>query len=204
MFGTELDSAYAPFNSDNAVISPFLQDASNHNVAMNVNQPQRASSSHEIMHKSTPIVNLSQGPTTQVQPQFQSPVVSAEQMQQVPVQTSQPIGMPQQPYTMGGNSQEAKIAILVNELKKQQRLTANMQQQSSYLDKLFAKKKDLLKIIQFSLIIVLAMSLHFIIDHYLKYYIKNNDFTFERELIIRLIYPVSIIFILWNLKTFVK
>ena len=44
-------------------------------------------------------------------------------------------------------TQEAKIAILVNELKKQQRLTANMQQQTTYLDKLFSKKKDLLKII---------------------------------------------------------
>jgi hypothetical protein len=170
---------------------------------MNINQGNQTRSSSEIMHKSTPIVNLTQGPVTQTQPQFQSPIVSIEPQQQQQ-QPQQQINMAQQPYGPSPTSQEAKIAILVNELKKQQRLTANMQQHTTYLDKLFAKKKELLKIIQFSLIIVLAMSVHFIIDHYLKYYIKNNDLTFERELILRLIYPVSIVFVLWNLKTFVK
>ena len=191
MFGTDLDSAYAPFNSDNMNVSPFLQDVSNNNTAMN---NQRSPS--EIIHKSTPIANLSQGPVTQTQPQFTAPIQSSSvAVEQIMAQ--------QQPYSTP-TTQEAKIALLVNELKKQQKLTANMQQQSSYLDKLFAKKKDVLKIIQFSLIIVLAMSIHFIIDHYLKYYIKNNDLTFERELIIRLIYPLSIIFMIWNFKTFLR
>lgn len=195
MFGTELDSAYAPFNSDNAVVSPFLQDVSN-NTSMNQRSPS------EIIHKSTPIVNLSQGPMTQTQPQFNMPIQSSSaDVEQIMAQQTQP----QQQQQYGPRStQEAKIALLVNELKKQQKLTANMQQQSTYLDKLFAKKKELLKIIQFSLIIVLAMSIHFLMDYYLKYYIKNNDLTFERELIIRLVYPLSVIFILWNLKTFLK
>lgn len=195
MFGTELDSAYAPFNSDNVSVSPFLQDVSN-NTSMNFTQGNQRSSS-EIVHKSTPIANLSQGPVTQTQPQFTAPIQSSS------VAVEQIMAQQQQPYPTP-TTQDAKIALLVNELKKQQKLTANMQQQSSYLDKLFAKKKDVLKIIQFSLIIVLAMSIHFIIDHYLKYYIKNNDLTFERELIIRLIYPMSIIFIIWNFKTFLR
>ena len=199
MFGTELDSAYAPFNSDNMVVSPFLQDVSNNNTSLNFTQGNQRSSS-EIVHKSTPIANLSQGPVTQTQPQFNAPIQSSSvAVDQIIAQQQQT----QQPYSTP-TTQEAKIALLVNELKKQQKLTANMQQQSSYLDKLFAKKKDVLKIVQFSLIIVLAMSIHFIIDHYLKYYIKNNDLTFERELIIRLIYPLSIIFIIWNFKTFLK
>lgn len=199
MFGTELDSAYAPFNSDNMVVSPFLQDVSNNNTSMNFTQGNQRSSS-EIVHKSTPIANLSQGPVTQTQPQFNAPIQSSSvAVEQIIAQQQQT----QQPYSIP-TTQEAKIALLVNELKKQQKLTANMQQQSSYLDKLFAKKKDVLKIVQFSLIIVLAMSIHFIIDHYLKYYIKNNDLTFERELIIRLIYPLSIIFIIWNFKTFLR
>lgn len=200
MFGTELDSAYAPFNSDNVVVSPFLQDVSNNNTSMNFTQGNQRSSS-EIIHKSTPIANLSQGPVTQTQPQFNAPIQTSSNpiVEQIIAQQTQT----QQPYAPP-TSQDAKIALLVNELKKQQKLTANMQQQSTYLDKLFAKKKELLKIIQFSLIIVLAMSIHFIIDYYLKYYIKNNDLTFERELIIRLIYPFSVIFIIWNLKTFLK
>ena len=200
MFGTDLDSAYAPFGSDNAVLSPFLQDS--HNVAMNMSQAQQRGQSvpsMEIVHKSTPIVNLSQGPVTQVQPQFQSPINTADP--KMAIQQPQTVMMEQFP---AGTTKDAKIAILVNELKKQQRIAAHMQQQTSYLDKMFAKKKDVLKIIQFSLIIVLAMSIHFIIDYYIKFYIKNNDPTFERELIIRLIYPISIVFIIWNLKTFLK
>ncbi len=202
MFGTDLDSAYAPFGSDNSVVSPFLQDTPN--VAMNTHQQRSQTGSMEIVHKSTPIANLSQGPMTQVQPQFQLPVVSAEpKVVGLQQQTPGVGGVPQQVFAPG-TSKDAKIEILVNELKKQQRIAAHMQQQSSYIDKMFAKKKDVLKIIQFSLIIVLAMSIHFIIDYYIKYYIKNNDLTFERELILRLIYPVSVIFVIWNLKTFVK
>jgi hypothetical protein len=145
------------------------------------------------VHKSTPV--------TQTQPQFQSPVVSAQPPQQ---STMQPIQAPQPSNFMTTGTQDPRIAMLVNELKKQQKLTANMQQQSGYVDKLFSKKKDLLRILQLSLIIVLAMSVHFIVDYYMKNYLKNNDLTFERELIIRMLYPVSVLFILWNMKAFIK
>lgn len=199
MFGTELNSAYAPFNSDTEVISPFLQDSQN--MSMDMSSGQRHSSSH-INHKSTPIVNLSQHqtPMTETQPQFQSPIVSASPPQQL--SSTQQMNM--QAMQVTGGAQDPRIAILVNELKKQQKLTANMQQQSGYIDKLFSKKKDLLRVLQFSLIIVLALSLHFIVDHYMKYYIKNNDFSFERELILRVLYPVGVLFILWNMKAFLK
>lgn len=198
MFGTELNSAYAPFNSDTEVISPFLQDAAN--VPMDMSGGHRSSAS-QIMHKSTPIANLSQhqGPVMETQPQFQSPIMSASP-QQLP--TTQQMNM--QAIQAPGAPQDPRIAILVNELKKQQKLTASIQQQSGYIDKLFSKKKDLLRVIQFSLIIVLALSLHFVIDHYIKHYLKNNDFTFERELIIRLLYPVAVIFVLWNMKVFLR
>lgn len=200
MFGTELNSAYAPFNSDNEVISPFLQETPNVSMDMSGGQRHSASASSQIVHKSTPIANLSQhGPMTETQPQFQSPIVSA-----VPQQLPTTQQMNTQAVQMPGAPQDPRIALLVNELKKQQKLTASMQQQTGYIDKLFSKKKELLRVIQFSLIIVLALSLHFIIDHYIKYYIKNNDFTFERELIVRMLYPVAVLFVLWNMKAFLR
>lgn len=197
MFGTDLNSAFAPYQNENEMASPFMGEV---NTSMDMSNGQRGSSQN-IVHKSTPIVNLGQQvPSTVTQPQFQYPVVTAENQQVVKMNMSpQPVG----PLSNGGQ-QDPRIAILVNELKKQQQLTANMKQQSGYLDKLFSKKKDLLKVIQFTLIIVLAMSLHFIIDYYIKTYIKNNDFTFEKELIIRLLYPVGIVFVIWNMKTFLK
>lgn len=194
MFGSDLNSAYAPFNSDNEVISPFLQDAPA--LPMVAHEPMKNS---EIIHKSTPIANLGHNiPMMQPQPQTQNPIVPtpAPQVQMQPLSSMTPQGPPL--------TQEHKIAILLNELRKQQQLTSNMKQQSNYLDKLFSKKKDLLKIIQLALVVVLALSLHFIVDHYVKLYIESHDLSFEREVIIRLLYPVSLVFILWNLKVFVK
>lgn len=196
MFGTDLNSAFAPYQNENEMASPFMGEV---NTSMDMSNGQRGTSQN-IVHKSTPIANLGQQvPTTVTQPQFQYPVVTAENQQVQLNMSPQPVG----PLS-NGSKQDPRIAILVNELKKQQQLTANMKQQSGYLDKLFSKKKDLLKVIQFTLIIVLAMSLHFIIDYYIKTYIKNNDFTFEKELIIRLLYPVGIVFVIWNMKTFLK
>jgi hypothetical protein len=204
MFGTELNSAFAPFDSNNDVMSPFLQDTP---------ISQRGSSS-EIVHKSTPIGQLNtNGPVTQTQPQMQQPIVSNDSinLNQINNQMHQmsKMQLPQPsnniiPNALNGGQQDPRIAILVNELKKQQMLTAKMQEQSGYLDKLFSKKKDMLRILQLALIIVLAMSIHFIIDFYMKFYIKNNDLSFERELLLRMLYPVGLIFILWNMKAFLK
>lgn len=211
MFGTDLGSAFAPYNSDNEVISPFLQDMQSQE-SMSQHQPQ----SMAISHKSTPIANL------------QQPAVQVSQVAQQTVPVQQQLAPPQPPTTMvsskayqpsyqlqqshiqglqGGQQQgqeDPRVALLVNELKKQQKLTQNIQNQSGYLDKLFAKKKEVLRIIYFALIIVLAMSLHFVFDHYIKYYLKNNDISFEREMIIRFLYPISLLFILWNMKVFLK
>jgi hypothetical protein len=100
--------------------------------------------------------------------------------------------------------QEKKLMNILTEIKKQQKITTTTQDSQSYIDKMYSKRKELWKALQISLIIILAMSIHFIIDHYLKLYINNTELSFERELFIRLLYPIAIIFILWNLKTFIK
>jgi hypothetical protein len=98
--------------------------------------------------------------------------------------------------------QEQKLMTILNQIKQQKNTTSTESQ--SYIDKLYSKRKELWKAVQVSFMIILALSIHFIIDHYLKLYINNTDLSFERELFIRLLYPIAIIFILWNLKTFIK
>lgn len=80
----------------------------------------------------------------------------------------------------------------------------HQQQESGYFDRLFSKKKDFLKLAQWILIIVLAISVHFFVEHYLKAYISTSDFSPEREMFIRALYPIGILFILWNLRVFSK
>ncbi len=98
--------------------------------------------------------------------------------------------------------QEHKIAILVNELKKQKEKQKYEYSSDTYWDKLIYKRKELFKFIQSSFIILFAISLHLIIDHYIKYYVSKYDISPERELLIKLLYPVSVLFIAWNLLTF--
>jgi hypothetical protein len=103
--------------------------------------------------------------------------------------------------------QEQRIARAINELKKRKEESATSPQysaQPSYFDKLFGKKKELGKLLQAALIIVLGLSIYYLLDHYVKDYIAEHDLSFERQLFIRLLYPLSILFILWNLRVFVK
>ena len=103
---------------------------------------------------------------------------------------------------------DQKIQTLVAELKKRKATTATTQQQDpeqqSYFDKLFGKKKELYKVLQLSLMITFGISVHFFIDHYLTQYLAEHEMSFERQMFLRLLYPISVLFILWNLRVFVK
>lgn len=102
--------------------------------------------------------------------------------------------------------QEQKILMALNNMQKQKQVEqyTPTNVQPSYIDKLFSKKKELGRLLQFSMIILLALSLHLVIKHYLKIYISERDLSFERELFIRILYPLAILFILWNLKVFLR
>lgn len=109
----------------------------------------------------------------------------------------------QAPISSSYENQDQKLIDLLKQIKQTPPAQQKTENQS-YFDKLFSKRKELWKALQITFIILLAISIHFVIDHYLKVYINNTDLSFERELFIRLLYPIAIIFILWNLKTFVK
>lgn len=103
--------------------------------------------------------------------------------------------------------QEQKFMTILQELKRRKEDVAMVNPNGdslSYFDKLSNKKRDLARLIQFALIIVLGLSIHYMINHYMSAYIANNDMSPERQFFLRLLYPVAIIFILWNLKVFVK
>jgi hypothetical protein len=104
---------------------------------------------------------------------------------------------------------DQKIQALVTELKKrkangQTQSQSQEPEQQSYFDKLFGKKKELYKVLQLSLMITFGISVHFLIDHYLTQYLADHEMSFERQLFLRILYPVSVLFILWNLRVFVK
>jgi hypothetical protein len=188
MFGTDLQSAYAPFASNdggNTYADVFQMSAPQETIQ------------HDVAHKSTPLSQITHNNNQMMQPIQQPTALTPASKQQLP--STAPIQM-----GYGNEQQDPRIAVLLNELKKQQKIVANIENQNGYFDRLGAKRKDVMRILQLSLVIVLALSLHFVVDHYLKNYLKNHDLSFERELIMRLLYPIAVIFIIWNMKAFIK
>jgi hypothetical protein len=126
-----------------------------------------------------------------------------------PIKEEKPIQIQNQQNQLNSNDQQ--LNMLVAQLKeKKAAAAANAQaqpvqvEQPSYFDKLFGKKKEVYKVLQLSLMITLGISIHFLIDHYLTKYLADNEMSFERQLILRLMYPLAVLFILWNLRVFVK
>lgn len=87
---------------------------------------------------------------------------------------------------------------------QQQMYYANLPSEPSYWDKMVSKKKEVMRFLQSSMIILLAISLHTVIDFVLKHYLQQYDLSYEKELLIRVLYPVAIIFIAWNIITMLR
>lgn len=78
--------------------------------------------------------------------------------------------------------------------------TLSVQKSASYFDAMVNKRKDVLKMVSFAAIILLAISVHNVVDFGLKEFILSNEFSFKQEVGIRLVYPLAVVFLLWNLK----
>jgi hypothetical protein len=148
------------------------------------------------------------------QPQYTQPQNSKPQYAQPqytqPQYAQQPPQKPQYDINMFNKQfeQEQKIATLMNEIKAQKAKQYSQYQQpiyeDTYWDKMTNKKKELMRFVQSGLIVLFAISLHFVIDFVLKHYLQANDVSYNREVIIRILYPMGILFISWNIIAFIK
>lgn len=101
-------------------------------------------------------------------------------------------------------SPDEKIELLSAELRRQREQTEQQRASGGYLDKLMSKKKDMLRMVMFACVVLLALSTHFVADHYYHVFFDNNVLTPWREFFVRSIYPTLVVFLLWNIRTFVK
>lgn len=86
-----------------------------------------------------------------------------------------------------------------NNVYTQQQHATMVVAEDGYWEKLSIKKKDIWKFMQSGFIILFAISIHYFIDFILKHYLSNHDISFERELFIRILYPVAVLFLAWNI-----
>lgn len=85
-----------------------------------------------------------------------------------------------------------------------QRLTQPPSQPQSYLEALVQQRRDMLKYIVLSFVILLALACHNAIKFGFKEYILANDLSFKQELALRLGYPVAAFILLWNMRALSK
>ena len=71
----------------------------------------------------------------------------------------------------------------------------------SFWDKLGNNKNEIYKLFLFALVILLAISIDKFLFFYIKSYLDENIINSTNEFLYRLSYPVSILVILWILKS---
>lgn len=204
--GTDLSSAYSSIinqEQDQGGFSGYYEDVREKEVEVPKQKPKQQMPDNAITQQLAAIQTIANA-----QYQKSSPPPQKAQQQQV---SQQP-----QTYDMGMFNkqfeQDQRINTLVNELKKQKQQQAQqvavyqqpMYYDESYWDKMANKKKDIFKFIQSGLIILFAISLHVVIDFVLKHYLQTHDISYNREVMIRFLYPIGILFIAWNIIAFIK
>lgn len=70
----------------------------------------------------------------------------------------------------------------------------------SYMDKFWNKRREVVKLASLSLVVVLALALHQWITFVVDRYVSTARLTLQQETILRLSYPVFVLFFLWHLK----
>ena len=107
------------------------------------------------------------------------------------------------------NINESKLKEQMNVLKQeidQQKKAQHVQYKESYekksfIDSFFRKKKEMIRFVSVSLIIMFALALHQILSELLGEYIDTKDMSRNKELITKFLYPISILATAWILKT---
>jgi hypothetical protein len=98
---------------------------------------------------------------------------------------------------------DQKLYLLSAQLQ-QQRETFDGAKGTGYIDKLLSKKKDIMKLVVITMVVLLAMSVHWFACHYLKKYLEDAMLGEGKEFLVRLMYPALVLLLLWNMKVFSK
>jgi hypothetical protein len=69
-----------------------------------------------------------------------------------------------------------------------------------YFELLAARRKDVVKLTVLALMITLGIGIHSVLSHYTKVWIEAGQFSARQEFFARLIYPIGVLFTLWNIK----
>lgn len=144
--------------------------------------------------------NVQKQPSEMMPPIIQQePPTKTNQEEQHKPNTYEPI-MSQPPIFQHNDN---VIKELQYELEKQ-KLMNKKDSGEPLIERYLSKKKDVMKLLNISLSVLFAISMHFVFSDLIKEYLTNNDFTSNKEMFIKCMYPASVLLVLWTLKVFNK
>ena len=76
-------------------------------------------------------------------------------------------------------------------------------QEPGYFEIMWSRRRAVVKLIILTLVVLLAISCHATVLHYMKQFIDDVEPTHYQEIALRVAYPLLVLAIMWNLKAFV-
>jgi hypothetical protein len=139
---------------------------------------------------------LHQQQAAQQQQQLLQQAQAQQQQQQQQAQLQALAMMAQQQQQQGGVS-----SVTARASAPAADALAAQQQDSGYLEQMWQRRRDVAKLCLLSLVVLLAISTHTTVWHYLLEYIETaTKLTYWREVALRAAYPVVVLLVLWNVK----
>ena len=72
----------------------------------------------------------------------------------------------------------------------------------NYFALLDIKKREMSKVVVYAMMILLALLAYTIIDFAMKEAVAVYDLTFKQELFLKILFPIVLFFVIWNIKVF--
>ena len=189
-FGTDLGDAYTLLSTTSTFNEPTKYGAAN--VEQQQPQQQQQQQQHQQPKRSIPqstmlATSTSTATTTnQVQQDYMQGHAQAQAQVPTQIQTHEQVHAQTQAQAQPRTVQ------------------AQPSKQVSHIDNLGVKRREMLKVLSYALMILLALAIYTAFEFWLKELIHKNDFSFKQELGIKCAYPFVILLIIWNLKAYIS
>lgn len=134
-------------------------------------------------------------------PKVQSRTATVQSVSAPVVQQQQPI--PKQTHVVDSKAAVSNAIYMPQLPPASQQAPAYYfqgQEDPSYVDKLMQKRRDLWKLLLYAFIILTALSVHTLAKQTIKFVIKQYDLSTRNTWLVRLAYPVIVVFFMWNIK----
>lgn len=86
----------------------------------------------------------------------------------------------------------------------QQPQVQQQQHQQPKISQSMVKRRETIKFLTYALIILFALSLYSVFEMIIKEIVVGNDFGYKQEIGMRIVYPIFVFFVLWNIRTFIQ